>query len=77
MVYVPDKAAPTLWLTAGSSSYEVIKATIQAEMLTGRYCTELFCSYGSQNKTGVCLLEAAMADKSQKTFPIFSETALN
>ena len=47
-----------LWLTAGASSYEVIKATIQAKMLSGRYRTELFCSHWSQNKAGVCLLSS-------------------
>jgi hypothetical protein len=45
-----------MWLTARSSPYEVIKATVQAKMLSGRYRTEKLCSHWSQNKPGYCLL---------------------
>ena len=44
-----------LWLTARSSSYEVIKATAQAKMLSERYRTEKLCSHWSNNKPGYCL----------------------
>ena len=43
-----------LWLTA-SSPYEVSKATVQAQMLSGRYRTELLCSHWSTNTNGWCL----------------------
>ena len=45
-----------LWLTAGSSSYEVAKATVQANMLSGRYRTERLCRFWSQNRKGICLV---------------------
>ena len=44
-----------LWTTARSSPYEVIKATVQAKMLSGRYRTEQLCRFWSQNKNGYCL----------------------
>ena len=44
-----------LWLSASSSSYEVSKATVQAQMLSGRYRTELLCSHWSDNPNGWCL----------------------
>ena len=44
-----------LWLSAGSSSYEVVKATTQALMLSGRYRTERLCWYWLQNQSGHCL----------------------
>ena len=43
-----------LWVSAGSSPYEVSKATIQARMLSGRYRTELLCSHWSGNPHGWC-----------------------
>ena len=58
-----------LWLTAGSSSYEVIKATIQAKMLSGRYRTEMFCSHWSQNKTGICLLSSCNGKEVPEDLP--------
>ena len=45
-----------LLLTASSSPYEVIKATVQAKMLSGRYRTERLCRYWSQNTGGFCLV---------------------
>ena len=45
-----------LWSTAGSSPSKIAMATIQAQMLSGRFRTELLCSHWSKNKTGVCLL---------------------
>ena len=46
-----------LFLTASDSTYEVIKATIQAKMLSGRYRTEKLCRFWSQNRKGICLFE--------------------
>ena len=45
-----------LWLTAGSSPAKVTMATVQAQMLSGRYRTEALSSHWSRNKEGVCLL---------------------
>ena len=53
--YMSLLAPHPLWLTARSSSYEVIKATVQAKMLSGRYRTEKLCSHWSNNKSGYCL----------------------
>ena len=44
-----------LWLTAGSSPYEVNKASVQARMLSGRFRTEKLCSNWSSNPNGFCL----------------------
>ena len=48
-----------LWSTAGSSPAKVAMATIQAQMISGRYRTELLCSHWSKNKSGFCLLSAS------------------
>ena len=55
-----------LWLTAGSSPYEVIKTRVQATMLSGRYRTELLCSHWSQNKAGSCLLRSCSDQQTQE-----------
>ena len=44
-----------LWKTAGQSPAKVSMATIQAQMLSGRYRTEMLCSHWS-NRDGTCLL---------------------
>ena len=44
-----------LWVTAGSSPYEVTKAEVQAKMLSGRYRTERMCRFWSANRFGYCL----------------------
>ena len=44
-----------VWLSASNSSYEVSKATVQAQMLSGRYRTELLRSHWSDNPNGWCL----------------------
>lgn len=44
-----------LWLSARSSPYEVSKARVQAQMLSGRYRTELLSSHWSSNADGWCL----------------------
>ena len=49
------KSPHPLWVSAGSSSDEVSKAIIQAQMLSGRYRTELLCSHWSGNSQGFCL----------------------
>ena len=44
-----------LYVTAGSSPYEVTKAGVQGLFLSGRYRTELLCSNWSSNSGGFCL----------------------
>ena len=44
-----------LWTTAGSSPYEINKACVQAQMLSGRFRTERLCRFWSDNKEGFCL----------------------
>ena len=44
-----------LFLSAGSSPYEVVKAGIQAQLLSGRYRTESLCKHWSKNPNGNCL----------------------
>ena len=48
-----------LWSTAGSSPSKVAMATIQAQMISGRFRTEQLCSNWSKNKAGICLLSPA------------------
>ena len=43
-----------IWTTAGSSSYQISMASIQAIMLSGRYRTELLCSNWSSDTDGNC-----------------------
>ena len=52
-----------IWSSAGSSSYEVSKATIQARMLSGRYRTDWFTRHWSAvNKSGDCQLPSCQDD---------------
>ena len=51
-----------LWTTAGSSPAKVSMATIQAQMISGRYRSEALCSNWSNNKLGVCLISTSCAD---------------
>ena len=44
-------------ITANSSPYKVIKACIQAKMLSGRYRTERLCRHWSENRSGICLID--------------------
>ena len=46
-----------IWTTPGSSPAKIAMATIQAQMLSGRYRTEKLCSHWSNRKSGVCLLD--------------------
>ena len=45
-----------VWSSAGSSPSKVTMATIQAQMLSGRYKTESLCSKWKPECTGICLL---------------------
>ena len=51
-----------LWLTAGSSPSKVAMATVQAQMISGRYSTEKLCRHWSSNLTGACLLSPECSD---------------
>ena len=48
-----------LWSTAGSSPSKVAEASIQAQIVSGRFRTEQLCSNWSKNKAGICLLSPA------------------
>ena len=61
--YMSLAAPHPLFLTAGSSPYEVMKASIQALFLSGRYRTEKLCRYWSANVSGHCLLAQCAALK--------------
>ena len=50
------KNAHPLWTTAGCSPVKVAMATVQAQMLSGRYRTDYLCRHWSKNKSGCCLL---------------------
>ena len=45
-----------LWSTAGSSPSKVAMATIQAQMLSGRYRSQKLCRHWSNQTSGFCLL---------------------
>ena len=45
-----------IWISAGSSNYEVKKATVQARMLSGRYRTCWLRRHWSGDPTGSCQL---------------------
>ena len=47
-----------IWTTTGYSPTKVSMATVQAQMLSGRYRTELLCSNWSKNTSGHCLLSS-------------------
>ena len=44
-----------IFLSAGSSPYEVVKGGVQALFFSGRYRTESLCRYWSRNPHGYCL----------------------
>ena len=50
-----------LWTTAGSSPARVAMATVQAQMISGRYRTQQLCSHWSPHTTGFCLLSSSCA----------------
>ena len=45
-----------IWTSAGSSPYEIRKATVQARMLSGRYRTYWLRRHWSGDSTGACLI---------------------
>ena len=45
-----------IWSTAATSPAKITMATVQATLLSGRYCTEALARYWSSNKHGLCLL---------------------
>ena len=45
-----------IWATAGSSPAMVAMATVQAQMVSGRYRTQQLCSHWSPHTSGFCLL---------------------
>ena len=45
-----------IWTTSGSSPSNIVMASVQAHMLSGRYRTEHLCSHWRSHSTGVCLL---------------------
>ena len=51
-----------LWTTAGSSPAHVSMASIQAQMVSGRYRCESLCRHWSSNKQGFCLLSPACSE---------------
>ena len=61
-----------LWSTSGSSPSKIAMATIQAQMLSGRYRTEHLCSHWSKNKTGVCLLSPSCSSTVEDLHHILS-----
>ena len=54
-----------LWLTAGSSPSKVAMATVQSQMISGRYRIERLTSHWSKNKTGVCLLSPECSNSTE------------
>ena len=50
-----------LWSTAGSSPSKVAMATIQAQMLSGRYRSQKLCRHWSIHSSGFCLLSEECA----------------
>ena len=49
-----------IFLSAGSSPYEVVKEGVQATFLSGRYKTERLCRHWSENKEGLCMLPSCL-----------------
>ena len=50
------KSPHPIWSTAGASPAQVVKATIQAQMLSGRYRTQHLCSLWSLHTSEFCQL---------------------
>ena len=53
------RTAHPLWTTAGCSPVKVTMATVQAQMLSGRYRTDYLCRHWSKHKSGFSLLSAS------------------
>ena len=57
-----------LWSSAGSSQYEVRKATVQARMLSGRYRSDMLSRHWTrENPDGNCLLPSCLLDPTPGT----------
>ena len=54
-----------LWSSAGSSPANIVMATIQARLVSGRFRTERLCRHWSKNKLGVCLLSPTCRNSSE------------
>ena len=54
-----------LWSSAGSSPANIVMATIQARLVSGRFRTERLCRHWSKNKQGICLLSPGCHDISE------------
>ena len=48
-----------LWTTAGSSPSMVAMATVQAQLLSGRYRSQQLCSHWTPHASGCCLLSSS------------------
>ena len=76
-VYMSLSQPHPVWLTASSNPYEVNKAIIQAQMLSGRYRTESLCRYWSANPGGFCLLKLCLNTKEDLTHILITCPALD
>ena len=54
-----------IWTSAGSSPAKVTMATIQAQMLSGRYRTEALCSHWKPLSNGSCLLSPSCSSSTE------------
>lgn len=61
-----------VWATAGSSPAKIAMATVQAQMISGRYRTEALCSNWKLHSTGVCLLSPACSGTTEDLEHILS-----
>ena len=55
-----------LWLTAGSSPSKICMASVQANLISGRYRTESLTRHWSNNSNGVCLLSSVCQNLGSK-----------
>ena len=49
------KSPHPVWKSAGSNPYESSKSSVLAQMISGRYRTEVLCKHWSDNRAGFCL----------------------
>ena len=54
-----------VWTSAGSSPAKVSMATVQAQMLSGRYRTESLCSHWKSHSSGSCLLSPSCSSTTE------------
>ena len=60
--YMSLKCPHPIWSTVGSSPAKVCMATIQAQMLSGRYRTQRLCSLWSLHTSEFCLLSPSCSN---------------